>query len=261
MTRIKPVILAGGINTELWPVSYHFHLKQFIKIIDNQSLLQETIIKSLPFGKPIVIIGELYEKIAIEQIKELGIKVDTIIEPIPKNSGPCAIIAALVAKRKKADKILLLPVDHYVLEMSKYLSTINKMINNSYPISTVCTAPLSTDTDYNYAKASIMIDEGIYKSNQLITKLLKGKTLKYLLEKKYFWNLGIYLIDIEFILNQTQTLQPLLYNQAFNSLTQAAGNRNRLLLEKNSYSEIDEISIDQIITYNIQEMFLFITDV
>lgn len=42
MNKVKPVILAGGFGTRLWPFSRQLFPKQFIKLFDGQSLLQKT---------------------------------------------------------------------------------------------------------------------------------------------------------------------------------------------------------------------------
>ncbi|RYE06117.1 MAG: hypothetical protein EOP33_02660 [Rickettsiaceae bacterium] len=261
MTRIKPVILVGGLNTKNWPLSYHFHLKQFIKLDNNQSLLQETIVRGLPFGKPVIVIHEPYAKIAIDQVKELGIKADIIIEPIPKSSGPCAIIATFFAKQKKTSKILLLPVDHHVLKMKKYLSITTNMIDSSSPFSMIGVKPNTTDAGYDYVKAAEIVNEGIYKNNQLITKLSEYKRQQYLADKQYFWNTGIYLIDVEFMLDKTQAFQSLLYNQVLDSLSQAVIVNKCIIPEKTSYNNIIEISVEQITAKYIKEMLLFTTEI
>jgi mannose-1-phosphate guanylyltransferase len=41
--KICPVILSGGSGTRLWPQSRTSYHKQFLPLVFNQSLLQETI--------------------------------------------------------------------------------------------------------------------------------------------------------------------------------------------------------------------------
>src|SRR5688572_29443669 len=44
---IVPVILCGGSGTRLWPASRQNHPKQFLSLIDDFSLLQNTLRRSL----------------------------------------------------------------------------------------------------------------------------------------------------------------------------------------------------------------------
>ena len=56
MIRIKPVVMAGGVGSRLWPVSRESCPKQFIKIFNTKSLMQLTLERNRIFGKPLVII-------------------------------------------------------------------------------------------------------------------------------------------------------------------------------------------------------------
>ena len=104
--RVKPIILAGGIGTRLWPLSRQLYPKQFIKIADGSSLLQKTLLRNKVFGKPTIIVGENQQFITTEQIDEINIDADLITEPLPKNTAPCAIIAALSAKQHSTLQLL-----------------------------------------------------------------------------------------------------------------------------------------------------------
>jgi len=46
---MKTLILAGGSGTRLWPLSREFLPKQFIKLLDDKSLFQKTVERSLIF--------------------------------------------------------------------------------------------------------------------------------------------------------------------------------------------------------------------
>ena len=45
MSKIQPIILAGGSGTRLWPLSRQNFPKQFSKIIGTNSLFQETLLR------------------------------------------------------------------------------------------------------------------------------------------------------------------------------------------------------------------------
>ena len=40
MTRILPVVLAGGSGTRLWPLSRELHPKQFLALTGGRSMMQ-----------------------------------------------------------------------------------------------------------------------------------------------------------------------------------------------------------------------------
>ncbi len=58
---IIPVILCGGVGSRLWPLSRADNPKQFLKLQNNKSLLQETILRisdNLIFTNPIIVCTE-----------------------------------------------------------------------------------------------------------------------------------------------------------------------------------------------------------
>ena len=45
--NILPVLLAGGLGTRLWPLSNRTTPKQFIRLLDNESLFEKTLKRAL----------------------------------------------------------------------------------------------------------------------------------------------------------------------------------------------------------------------
>ena len=74
--KIFPVILSGGSGTRLWPLSRKDYPKQYLPLVDDHSMLQNTIlrldgIESLE--SPIVVCGSEQRFIVAEQLKYLEI--------------------------------------------------------------------------------------------------------------------------------------------------------------------------------------------
>lgn len=144
--------MAGGLGTRLWPLSRQMQPKQFIKIFEDFSLIQKTLITNRTLGKPTLIIAKDYEVIAQEQLRELNIEADLIIEPMAKNTASCAIISAIQAKNNGYDTIILLPSDHYIHDVDNYLNTINKSLNYlaKFGICTIGIRPSFANSEYGY---------------------------------------------------------------------------------------------------------------
>ena len=90
-----PVILAGGGGTRLWPLSREHYPKQFLSLLGNYSLLQETLLrlagldKEITLTSPLVVCNEEHRYLVAEQAEETGIKIQTIIlEPEGRNTAP-----------------------------------------------------------------------------------------------------------------------------------------------------------------------------
>ena len=95
---IIPIILCGGMGSRLWPLSRENHPKQFLRIHNNNSLFQETVLRvndKRIFMNPIIICNESYKFKVANELEEINIKPYAILlEPCSKNTA-AAISAAL----------------------------------------------------------------------------------------------------------------------------------------------------------------------
>ena len=94
---IIPIILAGGSGTRLWPLSRKIHPKQFISLVNETSLFQDTLTR-LPKEAldPIVICNEDHRFLVAEQAREINVTLNSIIlEPIGRNTAPAIALAAI----------------------------------------------------------------------------------------------------------------------------------------------------------------------
>ena len=87
---VKPIIIAGGIGTRLWPMSSKVLPKQFMKVNSQKSLFQETLsrIASKKFEKPIIVTNIEYKELINIQLAEEDVEADILFEEIQKNSLP-----------------------------------------------------------------------------------------------------------------------------------------------------------------------------
>ncbi len=122
--KIRPVILAGGSGTRLWPLSRKQSPKQFLKLgSTNYTLLQNTVLrlKNLECDQPILICNEEHRFIAAEQMREIGIDATIILEPEGKNTAPAIALAALLLEKTEPNQILLiLAADHLIKDTAVF---------------------------------------------------------------------------------------------------------------------------------------------
>ena len=110
-STIHPLILSGGSGKRLWPLSRQANPKQFLKVLGDHSLFQETC-RRLPkgaFASPTVIANDSHRFLVAEQLRELGVTPKSIVlEPVGRNTAPAAVIGALLAAREDIDRLILL---------------------------------------------------------------------------------------------------------------------------------------------------------
>ena len=91
--KIKPVLLAGGTGTRLWPLSRKSYPKQFSKIFGEKSLFQlsaENFMRSevIKFTQHMTVTNNEFRFIIAEQLSNVGADPGPIlIEPSGKNTA------------------------------------------------------------------------------------------------------------------------------------------------------------------------------
>jgi mannose-1-phosphate guanylyltransferase len=257
MVKIKPVIMAGGLGTRLWPLSSNNLPKQFIKLDEGYSLLQKTLLRNKEFGTPTIITNINYRQIVLSQIREIGLEADIIIEPCQKNTTSCAIIAALLAQHENYDYVLLLPSDHIIYKVEEYKSDIKtsfKYASNN--VVAIGITPDGPHTGYGYIKINTILDKNIYTTKKFTEKPDLKTAKEYLQQGDYFWNSGIYIYNPMNFLKHAKSLQPLMLKNLTLSLEHAKLNQNCLELNSKFFEAVNAISLDYAIIEQISDLIM-----
>ena len=90
MKKLRPILLAGGVGSRLWPLSTEDRPKQFIPIFKEFSLFDLTLQRmnnGQLFKKPIIVTSERYLEQVNLSLLRTGIEAEKIIlEPVRKLS-------------------------------------------------------------------------------------------------------------------------------------------------------------------------------
>ncbi len=239
---ITPVVLSGGSGTRLWPLSRKSHPKQLLPLLNQTSLLQDTInrldgLKNI--AQPVVICNEEYRFMVAEQVRSTNIGASAIIlEPVGRNTAPAIALAAFNALKENTlssaeagsedvaneDTILLvLPADHDI----KNVGVFHKAIETGFQQAleghfvTFGIVPDSPETGYGYIKAadSVGVNE-VSAIEKFVEKPDLDTATKYLNEGGYYWNSGMFMFKASDYLNVLQEYSPEIYKAclaAFNA--------------------------------------------
>ena len=193
---INCAILCGGSGTRLWPLSRKKLPKQFLKLTNDKTMLQNTINRlnsssCVNINKFIIICNKEHYFLVESQIEELKIKQDYIIvtEPIGRDTAPAVAISALLSYENNVT--IVLPCDH-VFKDDDFCETIAeglKYVNNS--IVTFGVKPTYPETGYGY----IEIDNDTFKTISFKEKPDSAVALEYYKSGKYLWNAGIFMFE------------------------------------------------------------------
>ena len=128
-TAIRPVILAGGLGTRLWPLSRPECPKQFLRLGGRPSTFQATLARASRLGEGLVIAAEANVAVVRKEADELGWSGELILESLSRDSGPAMAIAALATAQSHPDSLLLaMPADHVIADDGAFLAAINRGI-------------------------------------------------------------------------------------------------------------------------------------
>lgn len=156
---IRPVILCGGSGTRLWPLSRTHYPKQFLRLVDERSLLQNTLrrLDGLSgLGEAIAVANENHRFLVAEQFHEIGQKADILLEPAARNTAPAVAAAAVHAirtgLRQEPPLLLVLPSDHVIADVPAFQEAINAAIPHARAgaLVTFGVVPDRAETGYGY---------------------------------------------------------------------------------------------------------------
>ena len=257
--KIIPIILAGGTGKRLWPLSRKSFPKQFINLIDDEyTMLQKTfkrVEKLEDISRPIVICNEEHRFIVGHQMKEINIEpYEILLEPEGRNTTPAITIAALkvleIFKDTNIDPILLiLSTDHQIKDVVEFQEAIKNSIeivlNGNLAVFGV--PPTYPATGYGYIKSDKILNKDQNSANKVskfIEKPDKKTAQIFFDDKTYTWNTGIFLFKANSILNEIKSFAPDILINCEKCLRKSKKDLDFLRLEKESFINCDDISID-----------------
>ncbi|MEO1945517.1 MAG: mannose-1-phosphate guanylyltransferase, partial [Candidatus Thioglobus sp.] len=195
--KIVPVILSGGSGTRLWPLSRKQYPKQYLPLVGDNTMLQETILRLKGvdnLADPIIICNADHRFLVAEQCQQINIINPTILlEPIGRNTAPAIAAAALQSTKDSDDAILLvLSADHVIKNVNAFHQAINIASKQAQDgkLATFGIVPTNANTGYGYIKSSKESINGAYKVEQFVEKPDLKTAESYLEKANHLWNSG-----------------------------------------------------------------------
>ena len=253
---VIPIILCGGTGSRLWPISRESFPKQYLKINskDKLTLLQRTFkrISNIPGLKdPILVCNEEHRFIAAEQMRQIGINPQTILlEPFGKNTAPAITLAAITAIHKEEDPILIvLSSDHHIENEKKFVEVIENGIKLAQKgrLITFGVLPTKPETGYGYIKCAMPFKtkqiDGI-EIDQFIEKPDENTARKFLEDKRFVWNSGIFALKANTLINEIKKFSKNIFETCNTALLNAKDDLDFKRISKEDFSKCPNISLD-----------------
>ena len=250
MERITPVILAGGSGTRLWPLSRQLNPKQFLKLLGNQTLFQQTLLRlhNLPCTEPTVVCNEEHRFLVAEQLQETGIlNANIILEPLPRGTAPAAILAALHSLGKdKNPTLLILPADHIIETTENFTKTVIESTPEAEKgrIVALGVTPTRAEISYGYIKIGNKRDKNTWSIAEFIEKPDFPRSSMYFNSGDYWWNTGILLVKASTLLAEASILMPEILETCTKAVRNAKKDLGFLRISMDDFQKVPANSID-----------------
>ncbi|MDC1089811.1 mannose-1-phosphate guanylyltransferase/mannose-6-phosphate isomerase [Emcibacteraceae bacterium] len=244
-----PIILSGGSGIRLWPLSRTTCPKQFLPLVGQNTLFQETCLR-LPeelMKNPIIVCNEEHRFIAAHQLHDIGVDANTImLEPFGRNTAPAVTIAALHIEAQGQDEILaVLPADHIIHDTSSFQAALisGEKEAKKGKIVTFGIMPTSPQTGFGYIEAKNKNPEGS-DINSFKEKPDVVTAEQYLRSGKYYWNSGIFMFSTKVFLSEIRKHAPDIYKSCRDAYSHITKDIDFLRINAKNFINCRSESID-----------------
>ena len=250
MSTIIPIILSGGAGTRLWPLSWGNHPKQFLSLVSDKTMIQETLLrlKGLETGNPVISCGEGHRFLVAQQIGEVTDKKPTILlEPMAKNTAPAIAAACCAAMKQDKDAVVVvLPSDHVIADVSAFQNAVKTAALNAEKgyLVTFGIVPTFPSTGYGYVKAAGAETDGAYTLEKFVEKPCLEKAQEYLASGEYAWNSGMFVFKASAFLEELKVHNPEMAALSIEAFEKASVETDFIRFDKDSFGKIKGDSID-----------------
>ncbi len=244
-----PVILSGGSGTRLWPYSRSLYPKQFLPLVSEQTLVQETVSRlqgSIASPDPIIVCNNEHRFMVAEQLRSIGrTPASILLEPAARNTAPAVALAALQANEHHEDPVILvLPADHVIENTAAFHEAIVKAEKaaNDNKLVTFGIVPTQAETGYGYIRAK---GDGDYRPvDKFVEKPDLATAQAYLASGDYFWNSGMFAFKASVFIEELQKHAPDILTCCQQSMKKSESDLDFIRVDMDSFSQCPEDSID-----------------
>ena len=251
--RLVPVILCGGSGSRLWPMSRRLLPKQFLPLVTEHTLLQDTVLRLRGLdgcGAPVAVLNQEHRFLAAEQLQALDVTPRSmLLEPIGRNTAPAVAAAALLVAAEEPDAVLLvLPADHLVADVPAFHAAVRKAaaIARLGLLVTFGIAPTFPATGFGYIEAGepIAPHGGAFRIRRFVEKPDAQRAQAFLAQGGYFWNGGMFAFTAGAFLAELERLRPEILAATKKAIANAARDLDFLRLDRDAFAACPSDSID-----------------
>ena len=208
---LRPLLLAGGAGTRLWPLSTEGHPKQFLSLWGGRSLLRDTYDRLAPLGEVFVATGRQYQDKTLAELPELT-DGRLILEPSRRNTGPAILSAALRLAREGDAAVAVVPADQTVADPEAFrraLTVAADAAQRENAIVTLGIVPARAETEFGYIETEGASGTSAALSVRRFVEKPDVETAKrYVAAGNFLWNAGIFVFRPSALISEAEKVAP-----------------------------------------------------
>lgn len=242
--------MAGGSGTRLWPLSRELHPKQFLSLMGEETMLQQTLsrLQGLPATLPLVVCNEAHRFLVAEQLRQKSLLGKNILlEPASRNTAPAIVLAALHAMRAGDDPLLLvLAADHVIADAASFQKAIQSAIPHAVAGELVTFGIVAThpETGYGYIRRGTPMDASAFKVAEFIEKPPRAKAEEYLAAGGFDWNAGLFLFKASRLIEEIGLFRPDVLGACQAAMNKASQDLDFFRVDAEAFARCPEVSVD-----------------
>ena len=248
---LHPVILSGGSGTRLWPLSRQNQPKQFLALLGDRSLYQETVLRAsrLPQAQaPITVCSDEHRFMVGEQLQAVDLRSGGILlEPVARSTAPAIALAALHALTDDGDATLLvMPGDHLIDDEAAFrgaTATAQILAGEGWLV-TFGITPDDPETGYGYIRRGEALAPGGFRVERFVEKPDIETAKRYVADGEHAWNSGMFLFRAGRYLDELERHAPAIATASRAAYAASARDLDFTRIDSDAFAASPSDSID-----------------
>ena len=208
------VILAGGVGSRFWPLSTPTRPKQLLPLVNDESLLANTVARLEPIIPPertLILTTEALRdgvRAALPRVPAENI----IVEPRPVGTaGALAWAAREIERRSDGDAVMIsVHSDWAIGDDDAYRRTLISAANVAAiegALVTVGIVPTRPDPGFGYIQPGAATETGALEVKRFVEKPTRDRA-EWMVHEGYLWNSGIFVWRVRDFLAEIRAVTP-----------------------------------------------------